>query len=95
MELHLPGHDPHRHPPRGLLIDCDTCVVRGAACGDCVVTHLLGGPPEPLELDEDEIGALDALADLGMVPPLRLVTAVPTQDPQIVDAQTVDPSPGV
>ncbi len=76
MELHLHGHDPLRRPPGGLLIDCDSCVVRGDACGDCVVTHLLGSPPEPLELDRDEVGALDALADVGMVPPLRLVTAV-------------------
>ena len=30
-------------------IDCDTCVVRGLACHDCVVTVLLGPPPE-LEL---------------------------------------------
>ena len=27
-------------------IDCDTCVVRGLACHDCVVTVLLGPPPE-------------------------------------------------
>ncbi|WP_233153326.1 hypothetical protein [Kineosporia sp. R_H_3] len=27
-----------------MLIDCDTCVVRGPACGDCVVTVLLGFP---------------------------------------------------
>ncbi|CAN5381594.1 MAG: hypothetical protein H0V13_10285 [Nocardioidaceae bacterium] len=80
MELHLHGHDPRRRPPGGLLIDCDSCVVRGDACGDCVVTHLLGGPPEPLELDRDELGALDALAGVGMVPPLRLVTAVSSHE---------------
>ena len=89
MELDPHGHDRHRHPPGGLLIDCDTCVVRGDACGDCVVTHLLGGPPEPLELDDDEVGALDALAGVGMLPPLRLVTAVPTQE-----TDEVDDSPG-
>ena len=27
-------------------IDCDTCEVRGLACHDCVVTVLLGPPPE-------------------------------------------------
>ena len=32
-------------------IDCDTCVVRGLACHDCVVTVLLGPPPE-LTIDE-------------------------------------------
>jgi len=71
-----------------LLIDCDSCLVRGPACSDCVVTFLLGGPPDPVELHRPhsgagsvelsavERGALDALADSGMVPPLRLVTAV-------------------
>jgi len=28
-----------------MLIDCDACGVRGPACGDCVVTVLLGGAP--------------------------------------------------
>ena len=28
-----------------MLIDCDTCTVRGQGCGDCVVTVLLGAPP--------------------------------------------------
>ena len=42
-------------------IDCDTCVVRGLACHDCVVTVLLGPPPE-LGFDEDERRALDVLA---------------------------------
>lgn len=28
-----------------MLIDCDTCTVRGEGCGDCVVTVLLGAPP--------------------------------------------------
>jgi hypothetical protein len=56
-------------------IDCDTCLVRGPACHDCVVTVLLGPPPE-LTLGDDECRALDALAAGGLVPPLRLVTAV-------------------
>jgi len=56
-------------------IDCDTCVVRGLACHDCVVTVLLGPPPE-LTLDDDERRALDVLADGGLVPPLRLVAPV-------------------
>ena len=56
-------------------IDCDTCLVRGQACHDCVVTVLLGPPPE-LTLADDECRALDALAAGGLVPPLRLVTPV-------------------
>ena len=57
-------------------IDCDTCVVRGLACHDCVVTVLLGPPPE-LTIDDDELRALEALAEGGLVPPLRLVEPVP------------------
>jgi hypothetical protein len=29
-----------------VTIDCDDCPIRGAGCADCVVTMLLGGPPE-------------------------------------------------
>jgi hypothetical protein len=56
-------------------IDCDTCLVRGPACHDCVVTVLLGPPPE-LAFADDECRALDTLAAGGLVPPLRLVTPV-------------------
>lgn len=56
-------------------IDCDTCVVRGLHCHDCVVTVLLGPPPE-LTIDDEERAALDALATGGLVPPLRLVEPV-------------------
>jgi hypothetical protein len=54
-------------------IDCDSCAVRGPACGDCVVTVLLGAPPEGVELDEAERRAIAALAEGGLIPPLRLV----------------------
>ena len=64
-------------------IDCDTCVVRGLACHDCVVTVLLGPPPE-LSFDDDERAALDVLAQSGLVPPLRLVT--PLSGPQVESA---------
>lgn len=56
-------------------IDCDSCAVRGPACHDCVVTVLLGPPPE-LTFDEEEQQAIDALAAGGLVPPLRMVTPV-------------------
>jgi hypothetical protein len=57
-------------------IDCDTCQVRGPACGDCVVTVLLGTPPQGVELDAAEQAAIGVLADTGLVPPLRLRRAV-------------------
>jgi hypothetical protein len=56
-----------------MLIDCDTCSVRGSACRDCVVTIILNNSARPVELDEDEQCAVDTLAAGGLVPPLRLV----------------------
>jgi hypothetical protein len=54
-----------------MIIDCDTCVVRGLACGDCVVSVLLGVPPN-VEVDALEQRAIDALGRAGIVPRLRL-----------------------
>ena len=64
-----------------MLIDCDSCAMRDIACVDCVVTMLLERPigvdgtavPAPAEFDEDERRAVDALADAGLIAPLRLV----------------------
>ena len=51
-------------------IDCDDCAVRGVGCQDCVVSVLLG-VPETLLIDERR--ALEALAEVGLAPRLRLV----------------------
>lgn len=60
-----------------MIIDCDSCDVRGAACGDCVIGVLLGAPQESgapvVRLDVSEQRALAVLADQGLVPRLRLV----------------------
>jgi hypothetical protein len=67
-----------------MLIDCDSCEVRGDACGDCMVTALLG-MPKPVDLADDEASALGALSEAGLLPPLRLVSragaATPGQAP--------------
>jgi hypothetical protein len=70
-----------------LHVDCDECAARGPACNDCVITVLLApgsagsvppgtGPVSgpAVDLDSDEQAALSALADSGLVPPLRLVS---------------------
>ena len=64
-----------------MIVDCDRCAVRGDACGDCVITVLLGAPPGGVRLDATERRAIDALAEAGMVPQLRLVPAV--QEPAV------------
>ena len=70
-----------------MLIDCDGCAVRDVACGDCVVTVLLGGPPGVVEVDEGEQRALEVLADSGLVPRLRLVPlGLPSADRPAVSA---------
>ncbi|MGX7680463.1 hypothetical protein ACSMXN_16355 [Jatrophihabitans sp. DSM 45814] len=60
-----------------MLIDCDTCAVRDIACGDCVMTVLLGPRQGSVELDGPEQNALGALAGAGLLPPLRLVPTTP------------------
>lgn len=59
-----------------MIIDCGSCSVAGAACGDCVVTVLLGapGPAATADLPDAHAPALRVLADSGLVPPLRLVS---------------------
>jgi hypothetical protein len=64
-----------------MLIDCDSCEVRGDACGDCMVTALLG-MPKPVDLADDEASALGALSEAGLLPPLRLVPREPGATPE-------------
>ena len=68
-------------------IDCDSCLVRGLACHDCVVTALLGPPPE-LGFDDDESRALEVLAGSGLVPPLRMVAPLEGGGPGPSQADT-------
>ncbi len=76
-----------RKPRCEVIVDCDTCVARGPACGDCVVTSLLGLPEwwATEGVPGEEITALAVLADSGLVPPLRLLPPVsddPTDAPR-------------
>lgn len=74
------------------IVDCDTCVVRGAACGDCAISALLGVPDAsgPPTLSADERRVLSLLAGVGMLPPLRLVHPVsgPSAAEGLSDAET-------
>jgi len=55
-----------------MRIDCDVCAMRNTdACRDCVVTFLLAAGP--VELNEAESEALGNLAEVGLVPRLRLI----------------------
>ena len=65
-----------------MIVDCDTCQVRGPSCADCVVTFLLGPPAWLADdgLPAAEATALAVLADSGLVPPLRLVPGISAAD---------------
>jgi hypothetical protein len=69
MALHPEIPQPPDNPDT-LVIDCDDCAVRGPGCQDCVVSVLLGVPETLLS---DERRALEALAEAGLAPRLRLV----------------------
>ncbi|MEI4271071.1 hypothetical protein TEK04_04990 [Klenkia sp. LSe6-5] len=52
-----------------MLIDCDTCTVRGEGCGDCVVSVLLGTPGQR--------GSAAAVVPLGRRPGRAAQPALP------------------
>jgi hypothetical protein len=63
-----PDVDIAAQPTHSLVIDCDSCLARGPACRDCVVTCLLGTPPpEGRRLDEHQVQAIGALSASGLV----------------------------
>jgi hypothetical protein len=72
MAQHPEGPDSGSPPADAgtVVIDCDDCAVRGPGCQDCVVSVLLGVPETLLS---DERRALEALAEAGLAPRLRLV----------------------
>lgn len=59
-----------------MIIDCDSCEMHNIACDDCVVSVLLAAPRAVdrggIEWSDDESGALAALAQSGLVPPVRM-----------------------
>jgi hypothetical protein len=74
----------------GIIIDCDCCAMRNtSACDDCVVSHLLTAGRQPVELSRAESSALDALADQGLVPRLRLILRDRSLDP-VIDDPVID-----
>ncbi|MBC7551290.1 MAG: hypothetical protein H7269_10440 [Cellulomonas sp.] len=66
-----------------MMIDCEGCAVRGAACAGCVMTFLTievrstgvvrRATASAVDLDDAERAAIDVLASSGLVPPLRLL----------------------
>ena len=77
-----------------MLADCERCALRDIACAECVITVIEDGPAR---LSPEEVRALRALADAGLVPPLRFSpaeTAGPAQAPRAVPVPIPAAGPG-
>ncbi len=63
-----------------ITIECDGCRGRALqACGDCVVSFILGREPDDaVIIDVNEARAVRLLGDAGLVPPLRFDRASAT-----------------
>ncbi|MFK3982038.1 hypothetical protein ACI2K4_16885 [Micromonospora sp. NPDC050397] len=48
-----------------MLIDCDSCAVRGPACDGCLVSALIDRPPAEAGLTSDEHRAIEVLTRAG------------------------------
>jgi hypothetical protein len=48
-----------------MLIDCDTCAVRGGACSGCLVSALLDAPSPEVGLTAEEQRAIEVFARAG------------------------------
>jgi hypothetical protein len=48
-----------------MLIDCDTCAVRGTACAGCMMSAMLDAPASVERLDPDERRAIEVFARAG------------------------------
>jgi len=53
-----------------MKVDCSTCTQRDIACGDCVVSLFLSFPSG--EITNDELAAMEVMADAGLVPHVRM-----------------------
>ncbi len=55
-----------------LSISCQDCVRRGTPdCSDCLVSFVLGGPPEAMELTAQDADVVELLTSGGLLPTLK------------------------
>jgi hypothetical protein len=48
-----------------VLIDCESCKVRGAGCGECIITLLIEAPPVIRGLGDAEMHCVEMFALAG------------------------------
>ncbi len=59
-----------------MIIDCEKCVMKEIACGECVVAAFLAPVIDfAPEVSQSTIHALEVLSDRGLVRPLRFKSA--------------------
>jgi len=59
---------------KSFLIDCNQCQAEPAACGDCLMAFMADPSfGQPIRFSEEERDALSVMADVGLIPRLRLV----------------------
>jgi hypothetical protein len=82
-----------------MLIDCDACAVRGSGCADCVISVLIGAPPVGVELDalpagveleDEELAALGALAAAGLDPQFLAIGGAAEPDESLRERHRAD-----
>lgn len=56
-----------------MIIDCQTCPVRGRECGDCIVPILLDSGPG-LPLDDNEARAVEVFLGAGLIAEAEALT---------------------
>ena len=55
-----------------LSISCSDCVRRATPdCEDCLVSFVLGGPPDALEMNSDDAEVVELFTAQGLIPRLR------------------------
>jgi hypothetical protein len=68
-----------------MLVDCESCSVRGKACGGCVVTLLLDTPPAIHSLGAEEVAAIEVFELAGfevtVLEPTHFERTTPTPIP--------------
>jgi len=59
---------------KSYLIDCESCQARPESCGDCLMSFMADPDfGQPIRFSEEEADALNVMADVGLIPRLRLV----------------------
>ena len=58
------------------VIDCDRCEAKPEACGDCLMSFMSAEAyGEPVRFSAEEKAALTVMAEVGLIPRLRIAVA--------------------